>query len=142
MSQRGPQDISPIAHEIAYIHNRVGLGPWRLSAGLPHDGQISVPYVDLPDWADVTVGELLSSGAARKLGRIKIRRPWEDNYQQRAQTYELTRYAAETASRLVSPDGAMLPCGHGGIVNPRGVEGYQCKHAGCDAVFAREAVDR
>jgi hypothetical protein len=142
MSQRGPQDISPIAHEIAYIHDRVGLGPWRLAAGLLSDSQTSVPYVDLPDWADITVGELLSSGAAKKRDRITIRRPWADNYHQRARVYELTRYAAETAKRLVSPDGAMLPCGHGGIVNPRDVEGYQCKHAGCDAVFAREAVDR
>jgi hypothetical protein len=32
----------------------------------------------------------------------------------------------------------LMPCGHRGIRNPRGVEGYTCTNDDCDAIHSRE----
>ncbi len=35
----------------------------------------------------------------------------------------------------------VLPCGHRGLRNPAGVDGYRCQFEHCDAVFTRPQVE-
>ena len=48
--------------------------------------------------------------------------------------------AAYAAAREVRAARETLPCGHGGVRNRRGEDGYACSHPGCDASFDRETV--
>jgi hypothetical protein len=144
MTQRGsPQTVAGIAHEIMYIDQRIGMGRWRIASGTPCDGAASVPYVELPDWSRINdINELIYSPAITKCPKIELRKPQLASRHQRARvrTYRLTHLGVRFARGITSQDDSMLPCGHRGIRNPRGVDGVTCQHDGCEAVFSRETV--
>lgn len=128
-------NVTKIAYEFEYIWRRVGTDRWRFRSGEAHGK--CVPYIEMPEWAEVSAGELVYSGAVEKCDKIKVSRPWAGHRCRLVRTYRLKDSAVEDALRAT--EGMIVPCGHRGIRNID--SGYECKHPGCDAVFSREAVN-
>jgi len=142
MTQRGmPQKLHGLAREIVHIHEQVGMNRWRLAAGRVRDGFEPVPRVELPDWSTADANSLVNTFAVTRAPKVNVRHRVEHTTHH-ARTYELTERGVRVARQIVDDSGSMLPCGHRGIRNPRGVDGLTCQHDGCEAVFSRDEVQR
>jgi len=142
MTQRGmPQKLHGLAREIVHIHEQVGMNRWRLAAGRVRDGFEPVPRVELPDWSTADANSLVNTFAVTRAPKVNVRHPVVHTTHH-ARTYELTERGVRVARQIVDGSGSMLPCGHRGICNPRGVDGLTCQHDGCEAVFSRDEVQR
>lgn len=142
MTQRGmPQKLQGVAHEIVHIHEQVGMDRWRLAAGEVCAGFEPVPRVELPDWSTADANSLVNTFAVTRAPKVNVRHHVVRTISH-ARTYELTERGVRVARQIVDGSGSMLPCGHRGIRNPRGVDGVTCQHDGCEAVFSRDEVQR
>jgi len=134
-------EVRNYAREIVYIYEQVGYDRFRLAAGEEPPGGPGVAHVRLPEWSDADPIGLLQIFAVEKCPKIHIRNNNKKSTHQ-ARTYRLTEDGVEVAREMLDNAESFLPCGHRGLSNPRGVDGYQCAWDGCDAVFDREEVQR
>lgn len=106
---------------------------------------VLMPLLDVDEpWTvrDVPIhkGELsaaMEKNIIHQVGETSIEK--EPHGQRTIKTWRLSRAARERLrDRREANRPALLPCGHAGFVNERGVEGVSCKT--CEATFSKEEV--
>ena len=134
--------LTKFARDVVYIHGQVGYDRFRLASGEIVSGNPDIPRAELPDWSNINpTNGIQSSLGVKNCAKIQVRKPGQTNTHA-IRTYRLRREAVEAAQSMLNNVESFLPCGHRGLSNPRGVDGYQCAWDGCDAVFDREEVQR
>jgi hypothetical protein len=101
-----------------------------------HDGFDGVCSVDIEG---NRLRSLRTYGIIEEVGR---RRPDHRDGGGRSPIYELSPAAASRAQHALNQAWCPLNCGHRGLENPRGVDGYTCSWDRCDEVTAPEEVRR
>jgi len=91
---------------------------------------------------DVESNRLQSLATYGIVEEVDRRNPEHRDGGGRAPIYRLTWAAASQAQHALSEAWCPLSCGHRGLENPRGVDGYVCGWSRCDVVTAPEEVRR
>jgi len=98
-------------------------------------------FEDIPA-VDVEPNRLQSLKTYGIIKEIDRRNPEHRDGGGRFPVYRLTWAAASEAEHALSEAWCPLRCGHRGLENPRGVDGYVCGWGRCDVVTAPEEVRR
>jgi len=91
---------------------------------------------------DVEPNRLQSLKTYGIIKEVDRRNPEQRDGGGRCPIYRLTWEAASQAQHALSEAWCPLSCGHRGLENPRGVDGYVCGWSRCDVVTAPEEVRR